>query len=139
MKRKRDDTENTTADTATKRGKKASSNSGRARKQTVADDDEISLISEQFTRCLRKKGTHTLATAEEIRNMSIDTIQDLSNTWLEDIEKMRRKSKNLNGVVSGVIGDRVLSLKDLLQYIIEKVQSNGDPVFYQMRVREVTN
>lgn len=140
VKRKRDDSENITVTTVAKKGKKISSNTGKAKKQTieitVVDDDEILFVPEQSSHRLRKKDTHTLATAKELRNMSLDDIKDLGSTWLEDIEKMWKKSKNLNGVVSGIIGDRVLSLKDLLQCLVKKAQFNGDSVFYQMRLEK---
>lgn len=56
--------------------------------------------------------------------------------WLEEIDEARRKSKNLQGGINGLMKDRFRCIKEAFQCVVKKAEDKGDPIFYQMQLRE---
>lgn len=144
-KRKRGVTRTTETDVGMgKRAKKREkeSLSSRQGKATALqkENDEATNIEDAFDKAMKqpfKQPKSVAKTESELMSMSMEALQDLGFGWLDDIEAGRKRSSNLQGTISGTIKDRVISLRDLIKCMGEKAISKGDPIFFQMKLREV--
>lgn len=59
------------------------------------------------------------------------------NEWVDDIEEMRSKSKNLQGKVSGLMKIKFTRIKEAVISLVMKAEATGDPIFLRMRNKEL--
>lgn len=76
-------------------------------------------------------------TNSEYKSMTAEALRYRTNTWIDEVDAARRKSKNIQGTLSGVMKDRLDSLKELINCLAEKASDGGDPIFYKIKIRDL--
>jgi len=62
---------------------------------------------------------------EDLMNKNVDEVTKMADGWLNDIELVRLKSRNLNDRLSGCLKDRISCLYTVLRSFIDRI-NNGD-------------
>jgi len=57
---------------------------------------------------------------------------------MDMIDTARLKCGKIQGMINGVIKDRVTGLRDVLECLIDKIEMQGDTQYYKTRNMEVT-
>jgi len=84
--------------------------------------------------------------AQENRQNKVDyglwTAQELkayAEKMIDNIDTTRMKCSKLQGVIDGVLKDRTMGLKDIIECLVEKVETQGDTNLLQKERMETTN
>lgn len=80
----------------------------------------------------------TQKTEEELSGMTITDLRSSALEWIDHIEQIRKNSGNLQGRLSGIIKDRLISLGDIVRCLAEKAEERGDPIYHKMQSKELT-
>jgi len=64
---------------------------------------------------------------DELRRMDVTTVGALGIDYLKDVERMRSKSRNIQGGISGKMRNNLQKATDVINTLIYKVASTGDP------------
>jgi len=59
--------------------------------------------------------------------------------WLDDMELGRSKSNNLRGVISGCIKDRIICLRTLIRFFMERLKDSGNITYLRRRNDELSS
>lgn len=64
--------------------------------------------------------------------------QELKNyAVMEDAETVRLKTKTMQGGLNGILKDRIISLRGMIECLIEKREDKGDTVYYKTKNEEL--
>lgn len=69
---------------------------------------------------------------EELRRMDVKSVGALGIDCLKDVERMRAKSKNIQGGISGKMRCNLEKAVDVINTLIYRVASTGNPVKLRM-------
>lgn len=98
-----------------------------------SDDEEHPTPSRKAT-----KQSTPLGTGDVLKAKTFDELAQTAFTWLHDIDIYRKKCSNIKGSVHKMFKDRVAWLEELIQCLVDKGGSTGDPVLYKMKLREAS-
>lgn len=90
------------------------------------------------SKALGKIPSKTQKTEEELNGMTIVELRSSALEWIDHIEQIRKGSGNLQGRLSGIIKDRLLSLGELIRCLAEKAEERGDPIYHKMQSKELS-
>lgn len=69
--------------------------------------------------------------------LSASTLGAKINEWVDEIEEIRCKSKNLQGKLNGMMKIKLNKIKEAVVSLIMKAEASGDPAFLRMRNKEL--
>lgn len=75
---------------------------------------------------------------QDLRIMSATNVGSLGLDCLASIERMRAKSRNIQGGVSGKMRKELERAKEVMNTLIYKSEAIGDPTFHNLRNKEIT-
>lgn len=73
----------------------------------------------------------------ELKRMSSQEIKDHAIMLIEDVETVRLKMKNMQGGLSGILKDRLLGLRNVIECLIDKLEEKGDVTFFKTKNNEL--
>lgn len=65
--------------------------------------------------------------------MTTQELRSHALTLLEDAETIRLKTKTMQGGLSGILKDRIIGLRGVLECLIEKLEDKGNTVYYKTK------
>jgi len=74
---------------------------------------------------------------EDFLTKDADEVATTANDWLNDMETVRTKSRQLNGRLSGILKDRICCMRTLIRSLVEKVKTSGDVSYLRRRNDEL--
>ncbi|XP_025263066.1 uncharacterized protein LOC105257610 [Camponotus floridanus] len=86
---------------------------------------------------LGKFPNKTQKTEVELQGMTIAELKSSALEWIDHVEQIRKSSGNLQGRLSGIIKDRLISLGDIVNCLAEKAEERGDPIYHKMQSKEL--
>lgn len=115
------------------------------RKKRTPRGSFIDLTCDSLSTADNKKGKKTIV--EQMRKTPNDlgALRDLSSSrlrvntigWVNDIDIIRKGSKNLKGPLSGMISERLVSIGEAVKILAERDEDKGDPVTLRKRNLEL--
>lgn len=105
----------------------------------VADDEDIDKINQRRTGEVSfKLPTKTTRAEIEYQGMTAQELQQHATMALDDLEMARTKSPNIQGRISGIMKDRIQSLKGMIECLTEKLQEVRDIIYQKTRKMELS-
>jgi len=74
---------------------------------------------------------------EDVVDKDADNIAGLAIEWLDDMELVRTKSKNLNGRLSGCLKDRIVCMRSMIKILVDRIKDSGDITYLRRRNDEL--
>lgn len=73
----------------------------------------------------------------ELKGMLSQEIKDHAIMLIEDAETVRLKTKNMQVGLSGILKDRLLGLRNVIECLIDKLEKKGDVTFFKTKNNEL--
>lgn len=64
-------------------------------------------------------------------------MKDYAIMLLDDAETVRLKSKAIQGGLSGILKDRILGLRNVIECLTDKLETQGDGTYYKTKNSEL--
>lgn len=69
----------------------------------------------------------------EYLGMTTQELKDHAVMLLEDAETIRLKTKTMRRGLNGILKDRIIGLRGVIECLIEKLEDKGDTVYYKTK------
>lgn len=74
---------------------------------------------------------------QEYMGMTVQEMRDHAVMLLDDAETVRLKSKSIQGTLSGILKDRIIGLRNVIDCLTDKLETHGDVIYFKTKNNEL--